>query len=333
MLSIAGGQLTVIDVHWELDLPRDVPADRALFEARRAELLRFEKCTFTIRNATLGQTAYHAGVAFFDVKAPPGSGNIAMDTDPADDQVVSIELQNCLARGEAAFVRDNDLQPLRLTWDNGLLATSEHLLVADGGPSQPRRIGHVQLNLRHVTAMLNNGLALLTNSDDAPYQLLTEINCTDSILVSTAKPPLIEQRGTDTTEEYLSRLQWSGDHDFFDGFEVFWQIANGTAETDSQQMRFEDWQKLWASRSKLAANVTISWRRPPQSDRAFHTHTPLDYALDATAADNPAIGGAGDGLDAGCVSKQLSVLPPEERTETKVDLRPAAPVPRKLDGS
>ena len=315
MMTIAGGQLNVANVHWELDVPRDLPGDWALMETRRADLLRFEKCTFTIRNASLGQTAYHSGVAFFDIKAPPGSGTVTMDQGAPDDHVVTIDLQNCLARGEAAFLRDNELQPLRLQWVNGLLATSEQFLVAAGGPSQPRQLGFVQINLRHVTAMLRAGLALLTNSEDAPYQLSTDINCGDSILASAAGSPLVEQRGSDSVEEYLSRLQWSGDHDFFDGVDIFWRIVDAATQISSKQADFDQWQQFWSGRSKSAVNAPLAWRNPPHSDRPFHTHTADDYSLDASADDNPAVGGAGDGLDAGYVAKQLIALPPDESTE------------------
>jgi serine/threonine protein kinase len=319
MLSVSGGQLRVNNVHWELDLPRNVPADWALFEIRRCELVQFQNCTFTVR----GQATYHAGVAFFDIKAPPGTGTMAMDPNAMEDQIVTIHLQNCLARGEATFLRSNELQAVRLNWDNGLLATSERLLIASGGPSQPRQVGHVQINLRHVTAMLQNGLALLTNSEDAPYQLLTEIHCDDSIFASSTKPPLIEQRGSDRVEEFVGRLQWSGDRDFFDGFDVFWQIANTSQDIGSKQQHFEEWQSFWAaqSRAQVAGKNAVLWRRLPSADRAFHAHAPADYALNTEIANNPAFRAASDGLDAGCVARQLPALPSEERGDVPSNVR------------
>jgi eukaryotic-like serine/threonine-protein kinase len=285
-----------------------------LFEIRRCELVQFQNCTFTVR----GQATYHAGVAFFDIKAPPGTGTMAMDPNAMEEQIVTIHLQNCLARGEATFLRDNELQAVRLNWDNGLLATSERLLIASGGPSQPRQLGHIQINLRHVTAMLQNGLALLTNSEDAPYQLLTEIHSDDSIFASATKPPLVEQRGSDRVEEFLDRVQWSGDRDFFDGFDVFWQISNTTQDTGSKQQHFEEWQSFWAaqSRAQTAGKSAVLWRGLPSPDRAFHTHTPADYALNTEIANNPAFRAASDGLNAGCVARQLPALPAEMRSDT-----------------
>ena len=45
----------------------------------------------------------------------------------------AIELVDCIARGEAVLVRAEDGQGARFAWDNGLLVTSERLLIAGGG--------------------------------------------------------------------------------------------------------------------------------------------------------------------------------------------------------
>ena len=232
-----------------------------------------------------------------------------MDVDAMEQQILTINLQHCLARGEAAFLRANDLQAVRLNWENGLLASSERMVTAAGGPSQPRQLGHVQINLRHVTAMVHGGLALLTNSKDAPYQLLTEINSHDSIVVSSAMPPLVEQRGSNSLEEFQARLQWSGDHDFFDGIDVFWQIENTAGLSPPKQLRFDEWQAHWGnqSRSQTTRRGHEYWRNLPESERPFHAHVPSDYELDRSLT-NPAIGGGGDGLDAGCLLRQLPAL-------------------------
>jgi hypothetical protein len=50
----------------------------------------------------------------------------------------------------------------------------------------------------------------------------------------------------------------------------------------------------------------------PEATRPFHTHLPADYALDASAAGNAAVGGASDGADAGCLLKQLPTLSIDE---------------------
>jgi hypothetical protein len=235
---------------------------------------------------------------------------MTMNHEVVEEQVGTIHLQDCVARGEAVFLRDNDLQPVRFIWDNGLLATSERMIVANGGPSQPRQAGQIQVQLRHVTAMIQGGLALLSNSQDAPYQLQAEINCDDCILVSKAKSPLIEQRGSDATDVYLARLRWSGRRNYFDGFEVFWEVAGSAGGAGAKRMRFDDWQDFWRgqSRQQVSGGGAVVWQALPDANRPFHTHLPADYALDATAAGNAAVGGGGEGLDAGCRLKLLPAI-------------------------
>ena len=194
----------------------------------------------------------------------------------------------------------------------------------------------MQINLRHVTAIVDSGLALLTNREDAPYQLLTEISCDNSIFASRAKPPLVEQRGSDSIDEYQARLEWSGDHDFFDGFEVFWQIAQHRV-----------WHRLEATcgsttgrppgavaaAGRWRAPDAVVWRRLPPASQPFHSQVPLDYQLDSESAENPAVAGASDGTDAGCMVNQLPRPPGDEASETKALPRLFSPPPRNLDGS
>ncbi len=306
MVSITGGQFHSEDVHWELELPRELARQWCLFESRLAERLRFERCTMTIRNASVGQKAYHTGVAFFDIKGPLGGG--AMMPVAPDHPAVAIDLRDCVARGEATFVRNNELQPLRLDWENGLLATSERLLVATGGAIEPRQLGYMQINLTHVTAIVQSGLALISNSEDAPWQMTTEFDCRDSIFVTQSNAPLLEQLGPNTAEEYRARVQWSGERQYYDGFDVYWKIVTGSMQTVAEQMDFEAWQEQWAGHALLMSRGPISWKQLPAEDRPFSTHSPHDYALE-DATDNPPIKGASDGQDAGCIAWRLSTLP------------------------
>jgi serine/threonine-protein kinase len=323
MISITGGQLQVTGVHWELDLPRGVPPEWALVETRNADLAQFTDCTFTVRNASLGQSAYHPGVAFFEIKASPGAGNMAADALVSEQQIVTLNLRNCVARGEAVFLRANELQPARLTWENGLLATSERLLVSTGGPSQARQVGALQINLRHVTAVVQSGLALLTNSEDSPYMLVTEISCDDCILATSGAAPLVEQRGSDSIEEFLTRFQWSGSRDFFVGFDVFWRIIDTTGEPDSRDIPFVDWLGRWgaSSRWQVVAQSPL-WKHAAAHTQAYHAQMPLDFVVDSSGAGNQAVGAASDGLDAGGVIAQLPV--PATMTAAMPDPAPAS---------
>ncbi len=314
MVSVAGGRLKVNDVDWEFDLPQDFPVDWSLFEALGCEGLAFEGCTFTVR----GPRAYRAGAAFFEINAPPGTKTMNMGLAVPEGSAVAIDLRNCVARGEATLLRDRDLQPVELTWVNGLLATSERLFVADGSSLLPSREVRAELVLRHVTAIVGGGLVLLTNSRETPYQLSTSIECDDCILATTGSVPLIEQRGSDTIDEYIERFTWSGDHNYFEGFDVFWQIMNPTGQTGSRQFDFERWQDHWQERSRdeIAGSGAVAWKARPDRSRAYHTQVPTDYALDQSVVNNAAMGGAADGSDAGGWVNYLPSPPSENALES-----------------
>jgi serine/threonine-protein kinase len=309
MISVAGGQLSASGIHWEFQLPKNDPADWVFFETRRCDLLEFDRCTLTTR----GQTSYQGRAALIDIKAPPGPHAMAMDPGAVDAHVVVVRLENCVARGEAALLRDNDLQAVRLNWNNGLLATSARLFVAEGNSLQPHRDVRAELTLRHVTAMVAGGLVLLTNSQEAPYQVSTQITCDDCIIASAGKAPLVEQRGSDSIDQYLTRFEWHGQRNFFDGFDVFWRIMNSTGQTGSKQLDFDQWNELWRGQSgpQTAGRNAVVWRGLPGEDRPAHDHAPADYALDPSAPVNAARRGGSDQSDAGCRAVDLPAPPVE----------------------
>ncbi len=307
MVSVAGGQLSLSNLHFELDLPRDIPAQRALFEAQHCDLLELERCTLTIR----GQPLYP--VAFFDIKAPPGYKSMGMNGGAVESRTVNITLQNCVARGEATLVRDSDLQSVRFEWENGLLVTSERVLVADGGSVQPQREPRAEVFLQHVTASVGSGLVLLTNSREEPYQLATDLRCDDCLITTTGAAPLVEQRGSATVDEFMALFQWRGDNDYFDGFDVFWQIMSSAGQTGAREFNFAQWQARWQfdSRSQFAGPDTVQWNALPEKTCAAHSQRPSDFALDGRQSDNAPLASASGGADAGALIPYLPALPTE----------------------
>ncbi|MGD9647308.1 MAG: protein kinase [Pirellulales bacterium] len=304
MLTVTGGRLTVVNVAFELDLTHELPADGwSLFRVQQAESLELENCSLTIGNATSRQRMLHAEVSFFEVAALPGQAA----TNVAALEPVSLELANCIARGEADFLRCEDLQPCSLVWSNGLLVTTERLLVATGGQATPANGQRLQLDLRHLTAVVRSGFCLLTNSTDSPRQLDAVIQCTNSILLVEDDAALIEQAGIDTVDAFRRRVRWESQRNFYDGFHVFWKIR-GQSQLDSpQEMTLSAWRAFWQGQEKSWGRVL--WHQLPDPTRPLHLHTAADYALDTQVADNAAIRGATDGRDAGCEANLLPALP------------------------
>ncbi len=324
MMTLSGGQLTLIHVQFEMEVPRTLPADNwMMFALQQVDSLRLERCVLTIRNAGFGQAAYHAGVVFFSIQAPPGSSSIMHDLQPEEERAVAIQLQNCAARGEGTFLQTEDWQGVRLSWDNGWLATSERLLSVGGG-SQMRQSGPIEIDLRHVTAVMRGGLALINDNDQAPAGLApVDFKCTDSILFASplSAAPLIEQHSMEPTADYRNRLSWNGDRLFYQGFEIFWKIVDNSTN-DPLQLPFAQWQTVWGeAHESFARSGGVHWRALPGADVAFDTQIPADYALANDGGETSPVFNASDGHDAGCLAE---LLPAIRRTPAEAGAPPQA---------
>jgi serine/threonine-protein kinase len=332
MLTLSGGQLTVINVQIEMEVPRALPADNwMMFALQQVDSLRLERCVLTIRNAGFGQAAYHAGVVFLSIQAPPGSSSIMHELQPDEERAVAIQLQSCAARGEGTFLQTEDWQGVRLSWDNGWLATSERFLSVGGG-SQMRQSGPVEIDLRHVTAVMRGGLALINDNDQAPAVLdPVDFKCADTILFAPhlSAEPLIEQRSMEPMADYRSRLNWNGDRMFYQGFEVFWKISDNSTN-DPLQLPFAQWQSAWGeTHESFARSGSVRWRALPGADVAFDAQIPADYALANDGGEGSPVMNASDGRDAGC---QVEQLPAMRRTPSEAGALPQARVPETSSG-
>ncbi len=316
MLSLSGGRLSLVGLSLELDVPspRELPVDDwALFEAAGAELLELERCWLTVRNATASGTAFHPNVAFVGIRAGLQRDGMMMPDDMAAEPTLTLRLRNCVARGEAVLLRVSDGQPVDLTWDNGLFASSERLLAVSGAAATPRAAGRIHLDLRHLTAAVGRGLARIAATADAPYLPPCEIDCSNSLLVAWQEATLIEHQGLEPAQRIQQQFNWSGERNVYDGFTVFWQIQDGSAMGPVLRS-FREWRSLWGPTREAKSQLgPVPWQRPLPVQRPTHTHVPADYTPDPSADDNPARQAASDGRDCGL---DLQALPPPARADT-----------------
>ena len=230
-----------------------------------------------------------------------------------------LALFDCIARGEAALLRTAQSQPIQVTWLNGLLATSERLLLATGGDVSLRNAGQVSVSLEHVTAVVASGLCQLKNLDSDRHLLPTNVQCVDCIFVGPADvAAMIEQFGIDAIQDFESQLIWKSDRCFYTGFSTFWSIAS-LSEPQDETRNFAQWRQYWGDAGEKGGfRSQIVWKRPPQPERPFHARTAEDYRLDDKALSNyPLLGSSAGGFDVGLKASDLPQL--------SVHLIPAAP--------
>jgi serine/threonine-protein kinase len=320
MLTLAAGSLTLKHVSLELHVPREVPAESwSLLETRGGQTVRLESCWLSICNASDQLAAYHEDVAFFRAKTAPGLDAVMGQSAAAASPPANVELMDCVARGEAVFLKVEDLQPASLLWENGLLVTTERLLTADGGEELPKIGDMVQVTLRHVTAVVRSGLCRMTDSKSAPYQLPTEIRCADSIVLAVAGKPMIVQESVQAEETLRRRIAFSGDRNFYEGIDVFWTLDDFNPDTPPQSMDFDAWRAHWGpQRENLPSRAPLVWKKPPETSRPVHLHTPDDYTL-SDSGKNPGLVAASDGRNVGCQPDRLPQLPPMPPAGGKAD--------------
>ena len=310
MFSLAASQFTLTGVAMELHVPRDVLVDNwSLFETCGGEMVHLDHCSLTVRNLSDQKQTYQQDVAFFRARSAR-EGNADVGNAPAATPLATIELTDCVARGEADFLHVDDLQPVRLTWDNGLLITSERLLAAGGGPAAPKLDETLAIDLHHVTAAVRGGLCRLTSNAANPYQLTTQFVATNSILIGAPGVPLVEQEGTTSAENLRQRFSWSGDENCYQDVDVFWVARNLDPESRPDVMTFEGWKLHWGpSHENQPSTERLLWKKPPDGDRPVHVQGPADYTLEDPTGADAATGAPG------CQVDRLPQLPAEPAGE------------------
>jgi hypothetical protein len=284
----------MIDVAIELYVPREVPADNwAMIETWGGQTVRLERCWLTVRNASDQLTTYHQEVAFVRARPAPDV-DVAADSTQAATPLATIELADCVARGEAVFLSVEDLQPVYLLWDNGLLATSDQLLTAGGGQVAPKPDEVLRLELRHLTAAVRGGLCRLSATPANPYQLTVQFVCSDDIILTAPGTPLIEQVGVASVEKSRQRFVWNGDRNYYQDVDVFWMVRTLDPQAVPDVMTFDGWKTHWGpSRENQSSREPLVWRRSPNADRPLHTHTAADFSLEDPTFNDASSGAPG----------------------------------------
>jgi serine/threonine-protein kinase len=311
MIGLFGGDLTLQNLSLELEVPRQVTAENwSLIQLSPGQSLKLQRCWLTIRNASNQQTAYHPDVAFVRVLGSAGMDPAMGEEVPPD--AASLVLTDCVARGEATFLKAEAPQPIDLVWTNGLVATTERFFSAEGGEQSSRPGQGVHLQLDHVTADLRGGLCRLARSEYAPHQLPCHLRCVRSMFFGSGKSPLVEQISFASGEDSLAAISWDGRQNSYPGFLTFWRIQQ-LDDSPSKEMTFDAWKTYWRPEHESQPGVgPIGWSPSVDISGPLNQHGPTDYAA---ASDKTA-----DRPIAGMTVSRLP--PPPKESETADELSP-----------
>lgn len=303
MIEATNSTMYLVNTALRLSLP-STPSGRqwAMFALLESEI-EFTRCVLTVINGPSSEAGtYYQDAAFIKVDAPMRREMMDMAVTPTPAKSVRIRLTDCIARGEAVFLRTANFQPFELTWTNGLVALSRTFFSADQF-EYDQRGGNYVLSLNHLTADLPGGLCDLMNPPEF-RQLDTEIRCSNSIMIGGTNPLLRQRCGMGSTD-VMNRVFWYGNHNFYERLPQFWAVESELGE-NKVPLDEAAWRKHWGD-AETSADRDAVWKEPWTASRVAHRARPEMYQLSGSA--NPAVRGASDGMDAGALLEQLPSIP------------------------
>ena len=319
-IQFKSGKLIVENLHLRVAVGEDLsPAhDVALvrFSTDKKKQLELSRCILTIENPTpeLSET-----VACFDVVAEASAL-----VGESQQKRLPLHLRDCIIRGQATMLRMRQSLPVQFKWSNGLLATSERLLLAEGAPRETDETT-MTISLLNVTADVGRGLCLLRDSDRQPYQPALELVCNRTI-ISAGDSNLVEHDGVNDFEFYKRSLFIGGPYNAYEDVATFWHIS----ATDAAGPGY-DW-AAWDERLRMESMPSslnsIGWLklRSEVADVPVHERRVDDYLLDAEdpgAADTGFLSDDAETTLKGFTHETLPALPRPAEAETALPVAPA----------
>jgi hypothetical protein len=318
MLSLNAGDLTLIDVAVDLNIPRDIAAEHwSLVELRGGAKLRVQRVAVTVRNAAEDKIeAYHPNVAVFRTRVMPGADRVTTDHSDASPSPISIALVDTAVRGEADLLRVDAPRPINLTWENGLVDVAGSFVSTAGSPSPRASEDAVRLDLAHMTIAADRGLLRMVDEVPVAAQIPIDLGLTGCIIIGHPGEALLTQRaaaGDDSAraaaDDPRRRVSLRGDRNFYESVETFWRVLPESADGEPIEMDFDAWRMHWGTEDEnLPSLDAVLWQSRPNEQQPPHRHRVADYRLDRSPQ-NPAIGASNDGHDAGTLPERLPEFP------------------------
>lgn len=299
---LSGGSLDLVDVGVLIIVKESISTDAwVLISTKRTDAIRLQRVAITVQNPSKRPAAvveFRSGASRMvsDMEMPGGTIS-QMATS------MTVRLADSMVRGGTDLFHVRTMLSARLDVENSLLALEGTLLRQTGSMDVPEKQTLLELRLNQLTAVVNSGL-LVMESGEAPRQLgPVAIDAQNNIFTTITvvnKPisPLIDMTGNEPADDLRKLVAWSGQKNFYEGFEAFWRANTLTDSARSSVWNFDEW-KFKLDSKEIDPHTAIVLRKQSLSLRPLWDLTPIDFALDESAKDNPALFGANNGENAG----------------------------------
>lgn len=194
---------------------------------------------------------------------------------------LKIELTECFVRGHCDLFQVRNTKPGRLSLRDTAMALGGALLRVEGHSERPAEQTRLELELKHVTAIVGQSLIRL-DSGDLPRELPpVAVDALNNILMTTTSSPLVTMSGNTSDSDFRKLFVWSGQKNFYDGFDDWKTVGDVAASNDKL---------VWLAERGDVATISLE-----------------ALTLDRkTSSPNPGINAATDGNNAGA---DISKLP------------------------
>jgi protein kinase-like protein len=281
-LSGAGSsRLSIQGVELRLELPPEPAQGWSLIAMSAGQGLDLMDCVLTVQDGDRDRAPMHEQVAVVSVQPRRGSDMMTMtDPQPAMTQSATINLAQCVVRGEATFIVMTDETPLTLHWTQGLLVLSRRLIETGGSATDPKWFEKIVIGLDAVTASCRQGLYQMRRSDAKDYQFTVDVTAEHCLLTTEAGAPLYEFVGAAPIAESDVHLQSAGDFNCYPNADVVFLRLR--SESDGREQDFELDDRRWSTEAR--PQIGNPWLHPPSRDNPAHAATKMDFLVDPALA-------------------------------------------------
>jgi hypothetical protein len=273
------GKITFQGVELRMELPTEAAFGWSLFAIYQMQEVILSDCILTIKDVGPAGVPMQTQVAFFALQPRRVTDAMKMmEDDKGMMPAMGVNLNRCVARGNATFLMASEESPLKVVWTQGLLVTTQRLIETEGSPLRPSEFGRLDIDLDHVTAVIPKGIYAMKRRGTNAYQLKADIRCRNSLLQTNAESPLFEFTDLASVEDV--KLQYGGEGNLYpskDGlFLRFHPLSRGDPTADFPQ----DPKPLrWSSEER--SNIGISWQQPAVKDTIpAYRQQPKNFLLD-----------------------------------------------------
>ncbi|MBC7856520.1 MAG: hypothetical protein IAF94_24075, partial [Pirellulaceae bacterium] len=188
------GKVLFQGVELRMELPMESSFGWSLFAIHQMQSLELADCVLTIKDVGPAGVPMQTQVAFFALQPRRVTDAMKMmEDDKGMMPAMGVNLNRCVARGDGTFLVATEESPLKLTWTQGLLVTTQRLIETEGSPLRPSEFGRrLDIDLDHVTAIIPQGIYSMKRRAANAYQLKADIRCRNSLLQTNADVPLFE---------------------------------------------------------------------------------------------------------------------------------------------